>query len=71
VGYHHAVGLAAFVAGLALTSGALSTLAAVAPRAGRGAELTVLVLANAAATLLRFAALRLAFVHRGVSAGLT
>jgi putative flippase GtrA len=63
-GYHHAVGLVTFGAGLALTSGALATLAAVAPHAGRVAELAVLVLANAAATLLRFVALRLAFVHR-------
>ena len=50
----HAVGLAALAAGLALTSGALAVLNLTHPRAGRASELAVLVVANAAATLLRF-----------------
>jgi putative flippase GtrA len=54
----HAVGLAAFGAGLALTSGALVGLHALADPT-RTAELLVLMTANALATLLRFAVLRL------------
>jgi putative flippase GtrA len=54
----YAVGLAAFGAGLVLTSGALAGLHAVADPA-RSTELAVLILANALATLLRFVALRL------------
>jgi putative flippase GtrA len=53
----YAVGLLAFAAGLALTSGALAGLRAVGNPA-RSTELVVLVLANAVATLLRFAVLR-------------
>jgi putative flippase GtrA len=60
---HHAAGLAAFAVGLALTSGALAGLHAVAARPGRWVELATLVAANAAATLLRFVALR-AVLHR-------
>jgi putative flippase GtrA len=51
---HQVRGLIAFAIGLALTSGALATLHASAPQAGRTAELTVLVAANLAATLVRF-----------------
>jgi putative flippase GtrA len=51
---HQVRGLIAFAIGLALTSGALATLHASAPRAGRTAELTVLVAANLTATLVRF-----------------
>jgi putative flippase GtrA len=54
----HVAGLVAFAAGLALTSGSLVLLHAGSPDPSRFAELTVLVLANACATLLRFAVLR-------------
>ena len=54
----HAVGLAAFAAGLVLTTGALAVLHAVSDP-GRLAELIALMTANALATLLRFIALRL------------
>ena len=53
----HLAGLAAFGLGLGLTSGGLAVLHAVA-EPGRGLELTVLVLANLVATLLRFVVLR-------------
>jgi putative flippase GtrA len=53
----HAVGLLAFAAGLALTSGALAGLHLVSDPS-RGTELVVLMTANALATLLRFVALR-------------
>jgi putative flippase GtrA len=56
----HAVGMLAFGAGLALTTGSLAGLHAVTDPT-RGVELVVLTTANALATLLRFAALRLAF----------
>jgi len=59
----HAVGLLAFGAGLALTSGALAGLHAISDPA-RSAELVVLMTANALATLLRFGALKLAFARR-------
>jgi len=55
---HHLAGLTAFGLGLALTSGALWLLHHAAARPGRFAEVTVLVLANALATLLRFVTLR-------------
>jgi putative flippase GtrA len=55
---HHVAGLLAFGAGLLLTSGALAVLHADRARPSRLAELTVLVLANAVATLLRFVTLR-------------
>ncbi len=51
-------GLLAFGLALAITSGSIATLGAVAPRAGRGIELAILVVANAAATVLRFLVLR-------------
>lgn len=54
---HHVAGLAAFGLGLGLTSGGLAVLHAVT-EPGRALELTVLVLANLAATLLRFVVLR-------------
>jgi hypothetical protein len=47
-----------FGLGLALTSGALGLLHAVDPVPHPGLELTVLVLANLAATVLRFVLLR-------------
>ncbi len=51
---HQVRGLITFAIGLALTSGALATLHASAPQAGRTAELTVLLAANLTATLVRF-----------------
>jgi putative flippase GtrA len=70
----HAVGLAALGVALALTSVSLAALDVVAPHRGRLTELAVLVAANAAATLVRFALLRAALQkprgfqeHGGVS----
>ncbi|WP_428966912.1 glycosyltransferase [Micromonospora fluostatini] len=63
-GRHHLQGLLAFALGLALTSGALTTLHAVAATPPRAVELTVLVAANLAATVLRFVLLRLGMHHR-------
>jgi len=60
---HHAKGLLVFVIGLALTSGSLAALHHLAPAAARAAEIAVLVAANLAATLVRFALLR-AWVFR-------
>lgn len=51
---HQLQGLVVFGVGLALTSGSLAALHALAPDAGRALEVTVLVLANLGATLLRF-----------------
>jgi glycosyltransferase involved in cell wall biosynthesis/putative flippase GtrA len=61
-------GLIAFGVGLALTSGALAALYAAAARPGRPAELTVLVAANFAATLVRFGLYR-SWVFRGARKG--
>lgn len=60
---HHLGGLAAFGVALGLTSGSLWLLDTFWPGAGRVVEVVVLVVANAAATLLRFVALRL-LMHR-------
>jgi len=57
---HHAAGLAALGAALALTSASLMVLNAAAPGHGRAAEIAILVAANALATLIRFWFLRLA-----------
>src|SRR4051812_21213187 len=54
VGRAQGQGLVVFGLGLALTSGSLAALHAVAPGASRGTELLLLVAANAAAPLLRF-----------------
>ncbi|MFD6262357.1 dolichyl-phosphate beta-glucosyltransferase [Micromonospora chalcea] len=62
-GRHHLQGLLAFALDLALTSGSLATLHATTTPA-RLLELTVLVVANLAATALRFLLLRLAMHHR-------
>jgi putative flippase GtrA len=51
---HQAQGLLAFGAGLALTSAALAALHAAVPGPARAAEVTVLIAANLAATVLRF-----------------
>jgi len=56
---HHLGGLTAFAVALGLTSGSLWLLQAAWPTAGDLVEAAVLVVANAAATLLRFVALRL------------
>jgi putative flippase GtrA len=55
---HHFRGLIAFGAGLALTSGALELLRLSGGGPGRGLEVVVLVAANLAATLVRFALYR-------------
>lgn len=54
----HLAGLVAFAAGLALTSGSLELLRLGDPSPGRLAEVTMLVAANACATLVRFVVLR-------------
>ena len=64
VGRHHLQGLAVFGLGLALTSGSLAVLHAVAAAPARPVELVVLVAANLAATALRFVLLRAAMHHR-------
>jgi len=64
---HHLGGLAAFGVALGLTSGSLWLLAALWPTAGHAIEVGVLVIANAAATLLRFVSLRLMMSHRGAT----
>jgi putative flippase GtrA len=56
-------GLVVFGLGLALTSGALAALRALAPHAGRGVELAALIGANLTATLLRFVAFRAWVFH--------
>ena len=62
---HHAAGIIALAAALALTSGSLGILDAIAPHRGRLAEIAVLVAANAAATLVRFVLLRTAIAGPG------
>jgi putative flippase GtrA len=61
---HQLQGLFVFGLGLVLTSGSLAALHVAAPAAGRAAELAVVVVANLAATLLRFVLLRLWMYHR-------
>jgi putative flippase GtrA len=61
---HQLGGLAAFGVALGLTSGSLWVLDHFWPGAGRAAEVVLLVVANAAATLLRFVALRLMMHQR-------
>lgn len=60
---HQVQGLAVFGLALALTSGSLALLHALAAQPSRARELVVLTLANALATALRFALLR-AWVFR-------
>ncbi|WP_019547933.1 glycosyltransferase [Streptomyces sulphureus] len=55
---HQAQGLLVFGIGLLLTSGCLAALAAANPDASHGTELTVLIVANLAATVLRFVLFR-------------
>jgi len=61
---HQVRGLIAFAIGLALTSGALAVLHAVSGHPSRTAEVAVLILANLAATVVRFALYR-SWVFRG------
>jgi putative flippase GtrA len=58
VARHQVQGLVVFALGLALTSGSLAALGALSPGAPRAAELAVLVVANLAATVLRFVLFR-------------
>jgi putative flippase GtrA len=58
VARHQFRGLIAFAAGLLLTSGALAMLHAASPSPGRDTEVVVLIAANLAATLVRFALYR-------------
>jgi putative flippase GtrA len=55
---HHVQGLAVFGAALAVTSASLGTLRILDPGPSRIAELSVLVIANVIATVLRFVVLR-------------
>lgn len=55
---HQAQGLLVFAVGLALTSGSLAVLDAAATHPAHGTELAVLIVANLAATVLRFLLLR-------------
>ena len=65
VGRHQLHGLFVFAFGLAITSGSLFVLHRFDPTIGKVAELSVLVVANLVATLVRFVALRRVFgVHR-------
>jgi putative flippase GtrA len=57
-GRHQLQGLGVFVLGLGLTSGSLALLHAATDRPARSTELAVLVLANLAATVVRFVLLR-------------
>jgi len=58
LGRHHAAGLFVFALGLLLTGCAVALLHAAAPGATHAAELAVLLIASAAATALRYVALR-------------
>jgi len=66
---HQGQGLVVFAAGWALTASALAALYASAPSPPRAAELAVLVIANLAATLLRFVLLRRWVFRRRPSPG--
>ncbi|BBY64634.1 glycosyltransferase [Mycolicibacterium helvum] len=58
---HHVHGLLVFGFGLAITSGSLYLLHRFDPTVGKGVELSILVVANLVATLVRFVALRRVF----------
>jgi glycosyltransferase involved in cell wall biosynthesis len=66
IGRHHAAGLLVFALGLALTASAVALLHAAAPGASHAAELTVLLLASAAASALRYVVLRFWVFARAV-----
>jgi len=61
VARHQLSGLVVFMFGLAITSGSLFVLHRFDPTVGKGVELSVLVVANLVATLVRFVALRRVF----------
>jgi putative flippase GtrA len=66
---HHVQGLFVFSIGLALTSGSLAAVDAALASPPRSVELAALVVANLAATVVRFALMRLwVFRSRGISA---
>jgi putative flippase GtrA len=65
----HGAGLVAFGFAVAITTGAAALLGAVAPHANRLVELTILLAANAVATLGRFALLRAWVGRRAFSTG--
>jgi putative flippase GtrA len=65
VARHQMHGLAVFAFGLAITSGSLYVLHRFDPTIGKVVELSILVVANLVATVVRFVALRRVFgVHR-------
>jgi putative flippase GtrA len=65
VARHQMHGLAVFAFGLAITSGSLYVLHRFDPTVGKVVELSILVVANLVATVVRFVALRWVFgVHR-------
>jgi putative flippase GtrA len=65
VARHQMHGLAVFAFGLAITSGSLYVLHRFDPTVGKVVELSILVVANLVATMVRFVALRRVFgVHR-------
>jgi putative flippase GtrA len=66
VARHQLHGLAVFAFGLAITSGSLYVLHRFDPTVGRVAELSILVVANLVATLVRFVALRRVFGVRSM-----
>jgi len=61
VARHQLSGLLVFMFGLAISSGSLFVLHRFDPTVGKGVELSVLVVANLVATLVRFVALRRVF----------
>jgi len=64
---HHIGGLVAFGVGLLLTSGSLWAIEQLTSTPSRGWEVSVLVLANAVSTLVRFLALRQLMKDRDAS----
>jgi putative flippase GtrA len=64
MGRHQFLGLLVFALGWALTSGSLAVLNMVEPNPARWRELGALVLANLAATVVRFVLLRVWVFHR-------
>jgi putative flippase GtrA len=66
VARHQLHGLAVFAFGLAITSGSLYVLLRFDPTVGKAVELSILVVANLVATLVRFVALRRVFGVRSM-----
>lgn len=65
---HHALGALVFLLTLALTSGALDALHAIAAQPARALEAVVIAAASVCATVTRFVGLRLVFTHKRSSA---